>query len=218
MQHESSKRHIGDRLAIKLLLLVVVLTGVVFLWTSQSFKSSDEDHDTWVDAHGRLHVLGITLGETTLRQAETILRSRSDIALYIYPVGHAKAGMTLEAFFPSIADHTKVILLLDAVDAQLKAIETRATLPHLYPNKVARMNISPRDTKLSQSLPIRALTLIPSADVSEKAIEARFGMDHETTTTPEGYTRLDYPAIGLQATLAKADVTKLHFENPKTRE
>ncbi|MDX8408302.1 MAG: hypothetical protein R8L58_07955 [Mariprofundaceae bacterium] len=218
MQNDSPKRHIGDRLAIKLLLLVAVLTGAVFLWTSQSFKSADKGHDTWVDAHGRLHVLGLILGETTLRQAETILRSRSDIALYIYPAGHAKAGMTLEAFFPSIADHTRVILVLDATDVQLKDIETRASRPHLYPNKVARMNISVRDTKLAQSLPIRELTLIPSADVSEKAIEARFGMDHETTTTADGYKRLEYPAIGLQATLAKDDVTRLHFVNPKARE
>ncbi len=214
MKNNPSGRHIGDRLALNLLLLVVILTGAVFWWTSQSFKSNDPSHDTWVDKAGHLHVLGIILGETTLRQAEIILRSRSDIALYIYPAEHPHAGMTLEAYFPSIADHTKVILLLNADDALLKAIERRSTLPHLYPNKVARMNLSGSDSRLAQSLIVRELTLIPSATITEEDIIAHFGDHFQRSVIDKDSIELSYAQLGLVARLPDKGVTQLHFVNP----
>ena len=204
-----------DRIAIWMLLLVVMVTGAVFLWTSSNYRQENVSMATHVDADGHLHVLGITLGETTLKQAELILQSKSDVALYIYPQEHPKAGMKLEAFFPAIADHTKVILLLDLNDEQLKAIEARATVPHLYPNQVARMNLASDDVRSVHNARVRELTLIPNLTLSEDALQARFGKPDRVKSQDQERTQYIYDAISLNAVISKDESPILHFSSPR---
>ncbi|MDQ6987178.1 MAG: hypothetical protein Q9M25_05205, partial [Mariprofundaceae bacterium] len=116
-----------------------------------------------------------------------------------------------------IADHSKVILLLDTDIDLLHDIETRATRPHLYPNKVARMNLSPQDHKLAQQLTVRELTLIPSVAIDKKSIEARFGKADSEETLPNGGIKLLFADLQLEVVLAENRATQLHFSNPASR-
>jgi len=211
----TTRQKIGDRFGLKLFLAALVATAAVFAWTSSHYQQTPgKKKDTWLDERGRLHVLGITLGESTLREAEVALQSRSDIALYIYPVGHPKAGQKLEAFFPAIADRTQVILLLDATPDQLHQIERRATRPHLYPNAVARSDLSPEDNLLVYKLLVTELTLIPSTALNAEALNARFGTPSRIEHPQEKETLLYYPSSGLVATLVEGEPAELHFSNP----
>jgi len=160
-------------------------------------------------------VLGVTLGKTTLKQAERILKSKSDVALYIYPQEHPKAGMKLEAFFPAIADHTKVVLLLDLDDKALKEIEARATIPHLYPDKVARMNLASDDVSSARSATVRELTLIPNLTISAETLKARFGEPDRMQSLDKDRDEYIYDAIGLNAVISKGEPPVLHFTNPE---
>jgi hypothetical protein len=211
----STRQKNSDRFGLKLFLAVLVATVAVFVWTSTHYQQHvDKKKDTWLDERGRLHVLGITLGASTLREAEVALQSRSDIALYIYPLGHPKAGQKLEAYFPAIADHTQVILRLDATPAQLHQIERRATLPHLYPNAVARSNLASEDYQLAYQLPVTELTLIPSTKLNTETLNARFGTPARVDHPEENKTLLYYPESGLVATLVEGEPAELHFSNP----
>jgi len=198
-----------------MLLLVVAVTAAVFFWTSSSYQQGDVTERTHVDSQGHLHVLGVTLGKTTLKQAERILKSKSDVALYIYPQEHPKAGMKLEAFFPAIADHTKVVLLLDLDDKALKEIEARATIPHLYPDKVARMNLASDDVSSARSATVRELTLIPNLTISAETLKARFGEPDRMQSLDKDRDEYIYDAIGLNAVISKGEPPVLHFTNPE---
>jgi hypothetical protein len=210
-----TQQKISDRFGLKLFLAALAATIAVFAWTSTHYQQQPgKKKDTWVDERGKLHVLGITLGASTLREAEIALQSRSDIALYIYPVGHPKAGQKLEAYFPAIADHTQVILQLDATPAQLHQIEQRATRPHLYPNAVARSDLAPEDNLLAYQLLVTELTLIPSTALDTEALNARFGTPARIEHPQEKETLLYYPESGLVATLVEGEPAQLHFSNP----
>jgi len=202
-------------MAMWMLLLVVVITGAVFLWTRANYQHNSATVATHVDREGHLHVLGVTLGVTTLTQAELILQSKSDVALYIYPQEHPKAGLKLEAFFPAIADHTKVVLLLDLNTAQLQAIETRATVPHLYENRVARMNLAADDVSRVHTAVVRELTLIPNLIISAQTLKARFGTPDRTEQRNKGQVAYIYHAIGLTAVVSEDQPPVLHFVNPQ---
>jgi hypothetical protein len=204
----------SDRFGLKLLLAVLVTTAGVFAWTSSQYRQHYQEPDTWVDERGKLHVLGIILGESNLRQSEIALQSRSDIALYIYPEEHPRAGMKLEAFFPAIADQTQVILLLDAAPGLLQEMQVRATMPHIYPNAVARSNLAPSDQQLVQQLQVKELTLLPSIAITPQVLTTRFGTPGTVTHAAEGKTLYAYPAIGLEATLSPDEPAQLHFTNP----
>ena len=201
----------SDRFGLKLFLAVLAATAAVFVWTSSQYRQHHQEKDTWVDERGKLHVLGIDLGESNLREAEIALQSRSDVALYIYPVEHPKAGMKLEAFFPAIADQTQVILLLDAAPGLLKQMQGRASMPRIYPNAVARSNLAPPDQQLVQQLQVKELTLLPSIAITPQELAARFGTAGTVTHPSAEKTLYSYPAIGLEATLSPDEPAQLHF-------
>ena len=207
-------KFLNDRMALKAIIAVFVVSALVFAWTSSNYRSDGNSHDTWVDEAGRVHVLGIVLGETTLRSAEKALKSRSDIALYIYPDTHKDAGMRLEAFFPSIADHSKVILVLDADQQLLEQIQQNSTVPHLYPNSVARMNLHPVNIPTVHQLRVSRLTLIPSLSITAEMLNSRFGEAAAVTTDGEGAMHYMFPDVGLEAVLSEKDASMLHFSNP----
>ncbi len=211
----NSKTHGGDKVAMWMLLVVVLVSAALFFWTSSRYQQGDATVDTHVDAEGHLHVLGVTLGLTTLDQAETVLKSKSDVALYIYPQGHPKEGLKLEAFFPAIADHTKVVLLLDLTEKQLLEIESRATVPHLYPNMVARMNLAADDVGAVHTATVRELTLIPNLNVSLEILKARFGEPNKIERLDEDRNQYLYDAVGLKAILSEKEPPELQFSNPK---
>lgn len=210
-----TKRAGNDRMGLWMLLAVVITTAMLFFWTTQHYQHDRPEAETYVDEKGRLHVLGITLGETTLRQAETILQSRSEVALYIYPAGHPKAGLKMEAFFPAIADHTKVILLLDIDQASLLEIESRATIPHLYPNEVARMNVAATDNSEAFARVIRELTLIPNLKLSAQTLQTRFGKPDRIDHPDPQSSQYTFSALGLDAVLNNDGGATLHFQNPR---
>jgi len=213
VRNNKPKYRLWNQLGFKLLLATVIATSLVFAWTSTHYRS-DGKADTWVDPSGHLHVLGIVLGRSTLRQAETALKSRSDTALYIYPVGHPDAGMRLESFFPSIGDHSKVILVLEAKPEILHRFQELATIPHLYPNKVARMNLHPESLTAVQRLVVKQLTLIPSIQISKEMLAARFGPAPQINTDDAGGKHYLYPTIGLDAYIPENDAARLRFRNP----
>jgi len=204
-----------DRIGLWMILVVIVLTAALFFWTRSYYQHEGTSLATHVDAQGHLHVLGVTLGETTLKQAELILQSKSDVALYIYPKNHEKEGRKLEAFFPAIADHTKVILLLDMGEKALDQLESRATIPHLYPNKVARMNLAANDRSSLNQVIVRELTLIPNLTLSAENIKARFGEPDELKNM-EGYDLYTYDKLGLEVQLNNDESPRLHFFNLTT--
>jgi len=83
-------------------------------------------------------------------------------------------------------------------------METRATVPHLNPNGIARMNIASVDLELIQHLSVKWIRLVPSAQLEVMHIKARFGQPEHTIASQEGAQLLLYPQIGLQV-LVRAD-------------
>lgn len=212
--HAPKPQKYGDSFGLKLFLAALAVTVAVFAWTSSHYQQRNQERDTWVDKSGKLHVLGITLGVSSLRQAEVALQSRSDVALYIYPLEHPKAGMKLEAYFPAISDNTQVILLLDASPELLKQMQARATMPHIYPNTVARSNLAPTDQQFVQQMLIRELTLLPSISITQQELTSRFGAPMNVSHADSGKTVYAFPAFGLEATLIPDEPAQLHFTNP----
>ena len=199
-----------DRIGLWMLVAVIVITGALFLWTRAHFQHNEPPIGSHLDAQGNMQVLGVTLGQTTLKEAESILESKSDVALYIYPQGHEKEGRKMEAFFPAIADHTKVILRLDLNSVQLDEIEERATIPHLYPNQVARMNLAAKDRMALDQAIISELTLIPNLTLTTENIQARFGQPDQIDTTTDQKV-YHYRSLGLDVTIIADEPPTLHF-------
>jgi len=203
--------------------IALVFVLLITLYTFYSTKMDIEHHaaksSTFIDESNRLHVLGLILPGTTLREAEIKLKSRADTALYLYPGKQGERGtVKLEAFFPSIADHSKVILGLEADPQLLDSMQKRAMPPRLYPDGVARMNLGTEDVLAVLNLPVASLTLVPSLDIDEKMLEARFGKPKAITQEDKGIMRYWYPNIFLTAFIDPDGKDRLNFSRPEALE
>ncbi len=197
------------------LVFVILITGYTFYSTKLDIEKHAAANSTFVDDSGRLHVLGLTLPGSTLRGAEIKLKSRADTAIYIYPGEQGGQGrVTLEAFFPSIADHSKVILQLGVSQAVLEAMQKHALPPRIHPNGVVRMNLGDEDVLKVLKFPITGLSLIPSLDVDKKMLEARFGKPAKESEEAKGVIRQEYPDVYLTAFLNPNGRARLDFTVP----
>ncbi len=203
---------------------IIVIASATFYLTSTTYQTSSSNSNlttqssTWVDDSGKLHVLGLTLGESTVRDAELILRSRADAAIFMYPLPSdnkdKKFKLVLEAYFPAIADHSKVMLQLHINDQAMEAMRLRSTSPRIYPNGVARINLSSQDILAVRHITIRALTLIPSTSLNIDLLTAQFGQAAEQSTLENGSISYRYPQIGLTANIHDSGKDTLLFQNP----
>lgn len=200
-----------DRAGLIILALGFITPVVVFFWAEQRVRSphSQTLTETWKDSQGQLHVLGITLGSTTLREAEIILRSRSDIALFHHR--NEPHNLIIEANFPSLPDHSRVVLGLDANSEILSKFSQRASVPRLYPNDMVRMNLATMDLTTVLGFTVVSLRLYPSADISEAALRARFGKPNSAQLIDSESTKFIYPNLNLIARLNVTVLDELAF-------
>jgi len=204
------------------LALIIIAGSATFYFTGLTYQKSGEttQQRTFFDTTGNLHVLGVILGKSTLREAEMAFRSRADAAVFLYPKTDTPNENTqyagkLEAYFPSIADHTKVLLTMTVSDIDLETIRQRSSSPRIYPNGVIRMNLSNEDILGIQKMTIKELTLIPSSQLDEQIITAQFGKPASKQKISEQETMYLFPEIGLTAIIHSEEKDKLIFRNTK---
>jgi len=206
----------------KIVLLIILVLGLgTFFLTSQSFKQHDQatqdnqHRGTWVDENGKLHTMGLILNESTVRDAELILRSRSDAAIFMYPEDkqgdEQRFRLELEAYFPSIADHSKIMLVLNIDTEALEKIRQRGTRPRIYPNGVVRVNLANEDTLSIKQLSFKELRLVPSLQLEASMLESRFGKAQSVQRNDDGSVHYLYPDIGLDALIKPDDKDVLSF-------
>jgi len=205
----------------KISLAFILIAGLsTFYFTSSVYKQTHDSvqQRTFFDTTGNLHVMGIVLEQSTLRDAEIAFRSRADSAVFLYPK-ETKEGQEpqfigkLEAYFPSIADHTKILLTMMISDVDLETMRQRSSKPRIYPNGVIRMNLSSEDILGIQRMIIQELTLIPSLQLDEATVFAQFGKPETTTKINNSETIYTFPNIGLTANINNEGKDKLVFKN-----
>jgi hypothetical protein len=205
----------------KISVFFIVVAGLAtFFMTSSAYQNASQSKQqrTFFDDAGKLHVMGIVLGKSTLRDAEKAFRSRADAAIFLYPLhtevnGEPQYDGILEAYFPSIADHSKVLLKMAVEPEDLEAMRQRSSKPRMYPNGVIRMNLSNADILVIQKMTIAEVTLMPSVQLDESIVHAQFGQPESTHEVDE-VTTYNFPKIGLTAVVNASGKDKLIFANP----
>ncbi len=199
---------------------ILVVASATFFITSSSYQNTGTKtaQRTFFDHTGKLHVMGIVLGESTLRDAEKSFRSRADYAIFLYPKPNQesedkKFSGELEAYFPSIADHSKVMLKMEVSPEMLETMRQRASKPRIYPNGVVRMNLSSEDILNVRKMIVRELTLIPSVQIDTHIMQIQFGQPTSSHTLDQHTTLYTFPNIGLRLTINQEGKDKLVFSN-----
>ena len=152
---------------------ILLLLGA-FLFPGSKPNLSDLPWHLNHTSEGNLNVLGITLGKSTVVDAEARFRESSEVAIFVPNSGPISA----EAFFEQInlaGLRSKVVLTLAVSNAESAAIAARGSRSSAIPSG-KRITPSPDDMARLRTTTISSLTLIPGVRVSEELLVKRFGV------------------------------------------
>lgn len=198
MSELTSKRGFPHSLLI--LLLAIGLTGL-FLLFPPSRDEVPEAQLPWnshFDEYGRLNALGLILGVSTPDEARALFGADLEVKLFSKKDESEK---TAEVFFPSVDIGTirGGIALNLALDAErLNAIYDRGVQTTV--TQVGHRQVTPTSDDILALLhePISLITLVPRKNLTERAIEMRFGQPERIEKQSDGLDHWFYPKKGLE--------------------
>jgi len=149
---------------------------------------------------GGSRVFGLTLPRSTLDEARAIHGPDLELGLIM---DHDRA-LALEAYQASASlgfTTGKLILTLAVPAPDLMAFASRATNAKPLPSGAHRLTLAPEDARAAGQWPVSGVAFIPSANLDEQTILARFGEPSERIRVGPGRTHLLYPSRGLDLLL-----------------
>ncbi|WP_022654329.1 hypothetical protein [Aquaspirillum serpens] len=167
-----------------------------------------------VDAQGHSTVFGLTPSRSTLADVRQQLGEDMEIAIVAAP---GEVG-EVEAYYSQVSlgfVMGRVIFTLDATPATITAMRDRALKAEHMESSTKKISLHPEDLAKANSLPIRAIGLIPSANLDEATVLQRFGAPKERITVGETLTHFLYPNLGLDVVLDTKGKEVLQYVAPK---
>lgn len=188
-------------------LIVIVGSFILlaaFIFLQPEHKEVNQKALPWnaqFNEQGQLEALGITLQQTTLREAMEVFGKDVEIKLFTNKEGGDKK---VEAYFTVIyigAIKASIAVNLDVSDAELETVYNRGA-------KISPITSGGREVKLSSEdnlnfleKRIENITLIPRKNLDERSIEMRFGEADRRAIGVDGLERLYFNRMGLEMIL-----------------
>lgn len=120
-----------------------------------------------------VRVFGITLGQTSLSEAEKVLGEESEISLF----KPNDAGMSVEAFIEEVNFNglkAKLALTIAVSPDKLRGMFERGLRMNSTPSG-KRITLTADDLAVARSSPVASLTYLPNIRIEEPVLTKRFG-------------------------------------------
>ncbi len=164
-------------------IFISVIVGSLFLLAiailiPNQKKNIDETRLPWnisINPQNQTSVFGITLGETSLFDAQLALQEKGKISLFLTKDGE----YTIEVFLDSIYLNglkANIYLTLEVSQSQAKDMAARSSSVSRASNQTSKFNLSANDIDDLTKAPVRHITYIPRANLDAELIKKRFGI------------------------------------------
>ena len=159
--------------------------------------------------NGDTQVFGITPGRTTF--AEAAAQLGDDMSLAIIAAPHETGSLEVYYSHHSFGPITgKLILVLDIDHGKLADMQQRA----FQDGGTRRYRPHPDDLPAVYRAPVRTISFIPSFNLDEDIVQARFGTPDEIIQIDAGQQHLLYPDKGLDLILSADGREVLQYLSP----
>jgi len=207
-----------DRKLVLSILAAAVLGFVAIMLFPGSRDDEGPPKLPWnvtLDDLGRVRVLGLTLGQSTLADLQTMLAEEGEINLFSPAAGHP----SVESYFEQIdlnGLRADLVVTLDAPQETLAAMYDHGLRVSRLPSGSQRVKLDPADVAVLRQAPIRHLTYLPQARLDEALLERRFGAPAERITEPEsGIVHWIYPDRGIDLARDPKGKVVIQYVNPR---
>ncbi|MCW8932486.1 MAG: hypothetical protein OQL19_19915 [Gammaproteobacteria bacterium] len=148
-----------------------------------------------------LHVLDLNVGQSTLDQADKILKSEFNLAWF----ENQDDSISLEAFFIRVSLsglRAKVLLELDSDGLTKEYLLKHSGKPEIQDSRTIKYPLDDLVQVLGNRV-IRSLTYIPLSNLDPEMIKSRFGQAEEQLVADENTEFWLYPQKGLAISINK---------------
>ncbi|MGD8908447.1 MAG: hypothetical protein PVF13_02805 [Chromatiales bacterium] len=144
-----------------------------------------------------VRVFELTLGQSTLADARSVLQIQEEITLFVDEDGKP----TLEAYFERVflsGLRADFIMVLEADETLLAQLFDQGSRISRSSDTTHKVELSNKDRQLVEKLPIHLINYVPYANLDEDLVISRFGQPAKKMTESEtGITHWIYPDRGM---------------------
>lgn len=164
---------------------------------------------------GRTRVFSITLGETTLADAERLLGTPAEVTLF-----NARDGRrVVEAYFDPVnlsGLSAKMVLGVDVPVEMLEPMYDRGIRASQLGGGTQKVTLASADLAKVREMPVDSITYMPSVNLSPEQVEKRFGVPAERRreTGDEPVEHWLYPELGLDVAISEKKKEVLQYVPP----
>jgi hypothetical protein len=189
------------KFALAILALIVAALVIPFLFPDVGRQAGTDPNRNlpWqvaADGQGGSTVFGLRPGASTLGEVRRALGDDLELAIIAAP---NEAG-SLEGYYGQVKLGfvlAKMIVTVDAPEATVSAMRERALKAEHMESTTRKITLHPDDRAAADALPVRAIAVIPTVNLDEATVVARFGQPGERIVASEKRVHLLYPALGL---------------------
>ena len=201
----------------KCYLFLIIFAFVILISTiSDKRVNISSDKLPWqitISEDGQSKVFGITLNQTSVRDALKILKAFPEIAAF----EHKNGRRNLEAYISSVSLSglsAKMILEFSVTDENLSRYIKDSVKKKGTPSGAFKYDLNEQDVLEAMQAPVISISYIPYAQFDDEIIMQRFGIAAETVTVSETTSILLYPELGLSLTYNKDGKEVLQYVAP----
>jgi hypothetical protein len=166
--------------------------------------------------NGATRVFGLSLGESSLQQAEQVFGSITELSLFEPAPG--KGQRVVEAYFDKVnlgGLSAKVVAVVAFTPEQLKTIFERGSRISTLGDGSRKVSLSTQDLVQARNTPIETITYLPGVRLDDALLEKRFGRPEQIITEKESATRhWLYPRLGLDIAVDEKNKAVLQYIAP----
>lgn len=165
---------------------------------------------------GHTRVFGITLEETTVAEAERLLRVQAEVTLFNAPSGER----VVEAYFDPVnlsGLSAKMVLGVDVPAEWLEPMYDRGVRASRLGSGAQKVTLASADLAQVREVAVDSITYMPSINLTPEQVEKRFGTPEERRRE-EGDTPVEhwlYPALGLDVAISEREKEVLQYVPPR---
>jgi len=171
-------------------------------------------------ASGHTRVFGLTMGQSSLADAEQLFRENAEITLFVPASKQKEQGEkpVIEAFFAELklgGLKSRMVMTMDIDPSLMDTLYNRGTRIATLGSGSRKVTLSDEDASIVRQSVISAITYLPAINLQPQVIEKRFG---------EPVARLEdsssdavhwlYPDIGLDIAVSESSKEVFQYVQP----
>lgn len=207
----------GSDKKIILSIIALVVASLSFILMLPDKTVNTGDTLPWNIAHptpDTTRVFGVTLGQSTLADAEQTFKEQAEISLF----KPSDAKMAVEAFIEEVSFNglkAKIVMTVAIPPEELQAMFGRGVRMNSTPSG-KRITLTADDLVRVRKAPVTSLTYLPNVRLEEAILASRFGTPSQRVReTQTGVVHWLYPQHGLDVTPGGNEKPLLQYVSPR---